>query len=356
MSETTTETSTTDAAAETSGDSATEAPAPEAASTEGESALGDAGKKALDAMKAKWKEADQARKALEADFAAFKARADGKEAEFTAAQDAQRVKDEALAAANKRIVAQNGYQQLHRDHLVGRAPRAVQVGAVPHPGLNHQYEGELASGNTVKITAITTPSIQNYATARTLTIDALTDTTQSPGHQQGGRDLVQGRRRRPRPGGRLVRARHPRRREGPRRERRAEPARRPQGERHLGRHRRDHHGRARLRGRRLDPSGARQGQGSVLGPLLAVSPEFAALLLGESSKLTSFDPVGDEPIRNGVIGRMLGFTVVEHPLLTHTSNRPCAVGLHGRRSATSARSPRSRPVAWSWRSPTTCAR
>jgi hypothetical protein len=105
MSETTTETSTTDAAAETSGDSATEAPAPEAASTEGESALGDAGKKALDAMKAKWKEADQARKALEADFAAFKARADGKEAEFTAAQDAQRVKDEALAAANKRIVA-----------------------------------------------------------------------------------------------------------------------------------------------------------------------------------------------------------------------------------------------------------
>jgi hypothetical protein len=53
------------------------------------------------------------------------------------------------------------------------------------------------------------------------------------------------------------------------------------------------------------------------------------LLLGESSKLTSFDPVGDEPIRNGVIGKLLGFTVIEHPLLTHTSNRPAAVGLHG---------------------------
>ena len=62
--------------------------------------------------------------------------------------------------------------------------------------------------------------------------------------------------------------------------------------------------------------------------ILAVSPEFAALLLGEASKLTSFDPIGDEPVRNGVIGRLLGFTVIEHPLLTHTSNRPAAVGFH----------------------------
>ena len=103
---------TTETAAETSGDgtesqaTATEATT-ETTSTEGEAALGDAGKKALDAMKAKWKEADAARKALEADFAAFKAKADGKEAEFTAAQDAQRVKDEALAAANDRILKAN---------------------------------------------------------------------------------------------------------------------------------------------------------------------------------------------------------------------------------------------------------
>jgi len=100
-------TTTDDAAVETSGDS-TEATATEATTTqatdEGEKTLGDAGKKALDAMKAKWKEAEAARKGLEADFQAFKAKAEGKEAEFTAAQEAQRIKDEALSAANERIL------------------------------------------------------------------------------------------------------------------------------------------------------------------------------------------------------------------------------------------------------------
>ena len=62
--------------------------------------------------------------------------------------------------------------------------------------------------------------------------------------------------------------------------------------------------------------------------MLAVSPEFAALLLDAGSKMTSFEPVGDAPIRNGVLGRLLGFDVVEHPLLTHTSNRPAAIGMH----------------------------
>ena len=105
MSETTTETTTDETAGQTSADTSTEAEsaADQAATTEGETALGDAGKKALDAMKTKWKEADAARKALEADFAEFKARAEGKEAEFAAAQEAQRIKDEALAAANSRI-------------------------------------------------------------------------------------------------------------------------------------------------------------------------------------------------------------------------------------------------------------
>lgn len=101
------EATTTEVVAETSGDnSTTTAPATEATPTapvEGEAALGDAGKKALDAMKAKWKEAE-AKAKTEADArAALEAKIAGKEAEFTAQQEAQRIKDDALAAANDRI-------------------------------------------------------------------------------------------------------------------------------------------------------------------------------------------------------------------------------------------------------------
>ena len=99
----------TDAAAETSGDSG-EATATEATSTEtqaaqeGQAALGDAGKKALDAMKADRNKARDDLKALRTEFDAFKAKAEGKEAEHAAAQESQRIKDEALAAANQRIL------------------------------------------------------------------------------------------------------------------------------------------------------------------------------------------------------------------------------------------------------------
>ena len=99
---------TTDAAAESTGDSAeaatTEAATAEQQSTEGETALGDAGKKALDAMKAKWKAAEQQAKETAARLAELEAKAAGTEAEHKAAQEAQRVKDEALAAANDRIL------------------------------------------------------------------------------------------------------------------------------------------------------------------------------------------------------------------------------------------------------------
>lgn len=105
-------TSTTETAAvETSDDSTTTAPATEAttateapAVADGEKALGDAGKKALDAMKAERNAARDAQKKLEADFAALQAKVDGKEAEFAAQQEVQRVKDEALSLANARIV------------------------------------------------------------------------------------------------------------------------------------------------------------------------------------------------------------------------------------------------------------
>jgi hypothetical protein len=98
---------TTEAAAESTGDS-TEATATEATTetqaTEGETALGDAGKKALDAMKAKWKAAEQQAKDTAARLAELEAKAAGTEAEHKAAQEAQRVKDEALAVANDRIL------------------------------------------------------------------------------------------------------------------------------------------------------------------------------------------------------------------------------------------------------------
>jgi hypothetical protein len=60
-----------------------------------------------------------------------------------------------------------------------------------------------------------------------------------------------------------------------------------------------------------------------------VSPEFASLLLAEGSKLTSANGATDGELRNGVLGNLLGFTVIEHPLLTHTSNRPAAIAYHG---------------------------
>lgn len=94
----------TDAAAETSGDSATTEAPQESATDAGEANLGDAGKKALDAMKAKWKAAEQAAKERDATIAELQAKINGTEADHAKAQEAQRVKDEALAAANARIL------------------------------------------------------------------------------------------------------------------------------------------------------------------------------------------------------------------------------------------------------------
>lgn len=197
------------------------------------------------------------------------------------------------------------------------------------PVCNHQYEGELASGNTVKITAITTPSIQNYATSRTLTIDALTDTTQSLvinkedaiSFKVDDVDRVQS-----------AGSFEPVTRD-------AAKALAENAETNLLAD--------------LKSNGTSAGTGAITTPALAyaavvairqamvkakvpvgdrylaVSPEFASLLLGEASKLTTAEIAGDGELRNGVLGKLLGFTVIEHPLLTHTSNRPAAIGVHG---------------------------
>jgi hypothetical protein len=72
---------------------------------QGEEALGDPGKKALDAMKAQRKAALDEAKAAKAERDALKAQLEGRDQEYAAEQERQRVKDEALAAANKRILS-----------------------------------------------------------------------------------------------------------------------------------------------------------------------------------------------------------------------------------------------------------
>lgn len=66
--------------------------------------LGDPGKKALDEMKAKWKSAEALARENSEKLAALQAQVEGKEAEHQASLAAQRVRDEALAAANQKIL------------------------------------------------------------------------------------------------------------------------------------------------------------------------------------------------------------------------------------------------------------
>jgi hypothetical protein len=198
------------------------------------------------------------------------------------------------------------------------------------PTLNMQYEGEVAPGNIVKITGITTPSIQDYATSRVLTIDALSDSTQSLAINQEKAfsfkvddvDRVQA-------AGSF------------------EPVTADAG-RALAEDAESYVlGLMKTNGTSAGTSAIttaahafaavvaiRQALGKAKVPAsnryLAVSPEFASLLLAEGSKLTSVNTAGtDQELRNGVLGNLLGFTVIEHPLLTHTSNRPAAIGYHG---------------------------
>lgn len=70
----------------------------------GAEALGDAGKKALDSMKAERNRYRDDLKALRSEFDSFKAKAEGKEAEHQQALEAQKVRDEAIAKANDRIL------------------------------------------------------------------------------------------------------------------------------------------------------------------------------------------------------------------------------------------------------------
>lgn len=99
MSDTTTET----AAVETSDDSITTA---ETATVESTTEVRDPAKllSAYEAEKTKRREQDVALRDLTAKFDAMQAKAEGKEAEFLAAQESQKVKDEAISRANDKIL------------------------------------------------------------------------------------------------------------------------------------------------------------------------------------------------------------------------------------------------------------
>lgn len=71
---------------------------------DGEEALGDKGKQALDRMKAAKKAAEDRAKAAEAEAAELRAKAEGREAEFKAEQERRNVEAAALAKANERIL------------------------------------------------------------------------------------------------------------------------------------------------------------------------------------------------------------------------------------------------------------
>lgn len=65
---------------------------------------------------------------------------------------------------------------------------------------------------------------------------------------------------------------------------------------------------------------------------LAVNPEFASLLLGSGSTLVKVNEAGSAgELRNGVIGRLLGFTVLEtNATALANSSKAAAVAYHGR--------------------------
>lgn len=103
MADATAETAVVETSDDNTQDSATEATTEQA----GEAQLGDAGKKALDAMKAERKQLRDELRSVREEFESFRAKAEGKEAEYAAAQERLRVQAEADAKANEKILKAN---------------------------------------------------------------------------------------------------------------------------------------------------------------------------------------------------------------------------------------------------------
>lgn len=196
------------------------------------------------------------------------------------------------------------------------------------PVLNRQYEGDLRAGNEVAITAITTPSVQNYATSRSININDLDDSTLSLviDHEDAISFKVDDVDRVQAAGA-------------------FEPVTRDAGA-------------ALAEQAELNVINALLADGTNVGldvlttfddaygvvndirqslslanvPLtgryLIVSPQFASLLLSSSGNLSRVNQAGAAgELRNGVLGRLLGFTVIEHPQL-NVNQLPAAIGFH----------------------------
>lgn len=212
---------------------------------------------------------------------------------------------------------------------------AYHAAAVVTPTVTHEYEGEAARGNTVHITSITTPTIIDYKGAgRVLTPQDLSDTdtdlnidqekafgfyvddidkTQAAGSfapvtADAGQALVE------------------------------------DAESYLlslmvadGT---DASGGATPFATADDAFDAVRDVRTALGKakvpatnrFAVANPDFIALLLDAASKLTSVADAGDSgELRNGVVGRLLGFTVLESPLLNPST--PTVVGYQGQGAA-----------------------
>lgn len=202
------------------------------------------------------------------------------------------------------------------------------VSEVIAPTVNREYEGEARSGNQVNITSITTPSVQNYKTTRTLTIDALSDTTtpllidqeKAISFKVDDVDRVQ-----------AAGSFEPVTRD-------AAAALVEDSEKYiLAQMAANGTSNATTAVTNYDEAfvairGLRQAlvvnKVPTAGRYLAVNPDFAAFLLGPDSSLVKVDQAGsDGELRNGVLGRLLGFTVIETPLLG-TAGKAAAVAYH----------------------------
>lgn len=133
--------------------------------------LGDPGKKALDEMKSKWKAAEALAKENSDKLAALQAQVDGKEAEHQAHLEAQRVRDEALAAANNRIL-----QAEVRAVAAGKL--ADPADALLHLNLSSFEVGDDGSVNTADIAS----ALDNLITTKPYLA------AQSPARFQGSAD------------------------------------------------------------------------------------------------------------------------------------------------------------------------
>jgi hypothetical protein len=128
---------TTEPVVQTSVDEPTPAaPATDAAPADGETALGDAGKKALDAMKAERKTARDQAAAEKARADALQAKLDGKEAEYAAEQKSEQAAQAEFAAEQK---SEQAAQAKFNDRIIKTEVKAAAKGVLADPADAYKF-------------------------------------------------------------------------------------------------------------------------------------------------------------------------------------------------------------------------